>query len=269
MNAQDFENGLKNMLSFDEARRAENVDYILHPRKKIRMGSVLTDLAGQSRTRGVYAYFVERNVLAMKQHFHVATKLTLASVGQDGGESFSVADSFLYGLLSDSAEVIGALANVETAELVRERDNPLWPRFHVHMLQLAIRGEEVALQAKIEKLARSGKKPWRDECAAGKDFYSLLLKRDKAGLEELIQNNHARIKAADVRIESVMSYLGTLEAKLCWIKKIPVQIDSPLLPMELMPVEPPTHYDNEYEFLKPGWTPASEGIVGKLARWFK
>lgn len=63
------------------------------------------------------------------------------------------------------------------------------------MLQLAIRDEHDALQAKIQKLAKNGRKPWREECANGEDFYSLLLKRNKAGLEKLIQKNMPALKA--------------------------------------------------------------------------
>ncbi|MCR8961060.1 immunity 49 family protein [Variovorax sp. S2] len=206
---------------------------------------------------------------ALKQHFYVASKLTLASVGQDGGAEFHLAGNFLYGLLSDNIEVINALANVETPDFIRERDNPLWARFHVHMLQLAIRDEHEALQAKIEKLAKNGKKPEREECAKGQDFYSLLLKRDKAGLERLIQDRHAPIKSVNAHIKDFMSYLGTLETKLCWLKGIPVQIENPLVPMELMPIEPLAHYDDEYEFLKPGWVPPAQGLLGKVSRWLK
>jgi hypothetical protein len=263
------EQGLENILNFEEGRRAKSIENILYNRTKVRLGSVLTGLAGLSRTRGVHAYFVEGNARALKQHFYVASKLILASAGQDGGENFDIPDSFLYGLLSDNIEVINTLANAENPELIRERDNPLWARFHVHMLQLAIRGEHEALQAKIWKLAKNGKKPEREECAKGQDFYSLLLKRDKAGLERLIQDKHARIKSVNVRIEDFLSYLGTLEAKLCWLKGIPVQIESPLVPMELMPIEPLAHYDDEYDFLKPGWIPPPQGLLGKVSRWLK
>ena len=263
------EQGLRNVLNAEEADRPRQIDWLLHGGKNVRRGSILCGLAGLSKTRGVYAYFIERNAHAIKQHFYVASKLTLASAGQDGGEDFGSADSFLYGLLSDNIEVINALANAESPDLIRERDNPLWAGFHVHMLQLAIRGEHALLQAKIEKLAKNGKKLEREECAKGQDFYSLLLKRDKVGLERLIQDKHARIKSVNVRIEDFMSYLGTLETKLCWLKGIQVQIKGPLVPMELMPIEPLSHYDDEYEFLKPGWVAPAQGLFGKVSRWLK
>ncbi|MCR8961059.1 immunity 49 family protein [Variovorax sp. S2] len=259
MNNLTREQGLQNVLNAEEASLPRQMDWFLHRRKSVRLGSILCGLAGLSETRGVHAYFIEGNAQAMKQHFYVASKLKLASLGQDGGADFSLPGDCFYALLSDNIEIINAMANVENPQLIRERGNPLTGRFELHMLQLAIRDEHEALQTKIEKMAKNGRKPWREECAKGEDFYSLLLKRDKAGLERLIQDKHARIKSVDVRIEDFMSYLGTLEAKLCWLKGIPVQIESPLVPMELMPIEPLAHYDDEYEFLKPGWVPLHKG----------
>jgi hypothetical protein len=62
---------------------------------------------------------------------------------------------------------------------------------------------------------------------------------------------------------------STVRAKLCWIKGIPLQIEGPWVPMELMPIQPLAHYDDEYEFLKPGWVPPPQGLAGKISRWFK
>ncbi|WP_431112268.1 Imm49 family immunity protein [Variovorax paradoxus] len=263
------EERLENALECEERNLQVHLHDIFYRRNKVRLGSVLVSLEGLSKTRGVHAYFIEGNVQAMKQHFYVASKLKLASLGQDGGGDFSLPGDCFYALLSDNIEIINAMADVETPQLIRERGNPLTGRFELHMLQLAIRDEHEALQAKIEKMAKNGRKPWREECAKGEDFYSLLLKRDKAGLERLIQDKHARIRSVDVRIEDFMSYLGTAEAKLCWLKGIPVQIESPLVPMELMPIAPLAHYDDEYEFLKPGWVPPAQGLLGKVSRWLK
>ncbi len=135
------------------------------------------------------------------------------------------------------------------------------------MLQLAIRGEDEALRTMVEKIAKHGRKPLREECAEEKDFYSLLLKRDKVALEKLIQEKHAPIKSHDPIDEDFMSYFGTLEAKLCWYRGIPVEIDHPLVPMELMPIRPLAAYDDVYDFLKPGWVPPPQGLMGKLSRW--
>ena len=245
------------------------IEKIRYRIKPIDLGRCYSLLSGYHRRLGMYDYLVEGKIRSLKQHFYVASKLCLASIREDEYQQFETGGDIFDALLSDSPEVINAMAHLETPTLIRERDNPLWSRFHVHMLQLAIRGEDAALREKIEKIAKHGKKPERQASASGQDFYSLLLQRDQAGLENLIQNKSARIKSADPLIEDWMSYLGTLQTKLCWLKGIPVQIDSPLIPMELMPIQPLAHYDGVYDFLQPGWVPPSQGIVGRVSRWLK
>ena len=244
------------------------IDKLRYRRKPISVGGCYRTLSGDHKALGVHGYFIDGNVQSLKQHFYIACKLSAASVGLEGGEGFVTYSPYLYGLLSDSPEIIDWLAHVETPELIRARNNPLWHGFHLHMLQLALRDEHEALQAKIEKAARSAKKPLRDDFATGKDFYSLLLKRDKEGLERHIQH-WAKKQTGDPLVDDFLAEGSTLRAKLCWLKGIPVQIDSPLVPMELMPIQPLAHYDDVYDFLQPGWVPPSQGIVGRVSRWLK
>ena len=101
------------------------------------------------------------------------------------------------------------------------------------MLQLAILGDDEALRIRIQKLAKHGKNPDRKAAAAGRDFYTLLLNRDKAALEDLIQNKDSKVISSDVLFKDFMSSMGVWEAKLCWRRGLEVKIDSPLVPMEL------------------------------------
>ncbi len=262
------EQRLTNLLNAEERACPGQIERLLHRRKTVRLGTVLYDLAGYARTRALHAYFIERDLEKCKQDFYLASKLAHASVGQDGGASFEVGSDIQISLLSDCAEIVKAVACVETPDLVSDRNNPLYSRFHVYMLQRAILGDDETVRAMIEKIAKHGRKPLRTECAEGRDFFSLLLKGDKEGLEELIQEKHAAIKGSGDVAEEFMSYRGTLEAKLCWYRGIPVQIDHPLVPMELMPIRPLAHYDNVYDFLEPGWVPPPQGFRGKLSRLF-
>lgn len=268
MTTRTREQKLTDLLHLEEKGQQESIDRFLFRRNKVVLGAVLSELAALSQIRGAYSYFIESNAAKMRQHFYVASKLALASFREEGGRSLNTTHDFFYALLSDNEEIIAAFSSQETPQLIRERNNPLWSMFHVDMLQLAIRDEHEALQAKIRKMAEHGKNPWRDWCATGQDFYSLLLRRDKDGLERLI-NREAVKQEGWPHLEDFLSEGSTLRAKLCWLKGIPVKIASPLVPMELMPIEPLAHYDDEYEFLKPGWVPPAQGIVGKLSRWIK
>jgi hypothetical protein len=39
--------------------------------------------------------------------------------------------------------------------------------------------------------------------------------------------------------------------------------------MDLMPVKPLAHYDDVYDFVKPGWVPPSAGLLARVSRWLK
>lgn len=267
MNILDRDESLRNLLIMQEEDLPRQIDWFLHRRQKVKLGSILCGMAGLAQTRGLHSYFKESNVAKLKQNFYLASKLTKASVGQAGGASFEIAVDFLYALLSDNADVINEFSLIETPELLKERDNPLNSRFHVHMWQLAIRGDYDALRYKIEKVALNGRKLQRAESAAGRDFFSLLVNADKPGLEKLIQNKLDRAKGGGAFFENFLAYPAMMETKLCWVKGICIQIDNPRVSMDLMPINPLADYDDVYEFLKPGWTPPPQGLLGKVSSW--
>lgn len=265
MNTKTTSSGILNILNGAKERLPENLNHVLHKRDKA-LGWVLLDIANLHKAAGIHAFFDCNEENDLKQNFYVVSKLILEAIGEKGGPEFEVGNEIFYALLSDSPEVINEMARVETPALLNDRQNPLMSRFKVHMWQLAILGDYDALRLKVEKLAKNGRKEDRELASTGQDFFTLLMRSDKQGLEELIQK-HALIRSADPLTEGFLSFLGTLEAKLCWLKGIPVQIDSPMVPMVLMPVSPLSHYDDVYEFLQPGWVPPPQGMVGKISRW--
>lgn len=260
---------ISNLVEANKSLLPEMLHDIQFKRSKIRIGSVLSGLSRRAHAQAIYEYFVRNDIASLKQNMYLATRLILASVGESGGVSFDTGEPIIVALLSDNEEMIQGVAHVETADLVKYRNDPLSNFSHVYMLQLAIRGDDDQISNMIGKIARNGKNPLRTECAEGRDFYSLLLKGDKVELESLIQLKHAPLKSRDPIDEDFISYYGVLEAKLCWRRGIPVEIDHPLVPMDLMPVKPLDHYDDVYDFLRPGWAPPPQGVIGRVSRWFK
>ena len=266
MDERNREEKLRQLLDSREGEIPVKVNSILYRRNRIRLGIVLKGLGRTEQARAVYSYFANNDPLACKQHCYLATKLVLSSVGLDGGPGFETANHILYALLSDNVELINAISHVETPVLAQGRETPTTSQFYVYMLQLAMRGDDEALRRMIMLGAKKGNKKHRDEFAAGKDFFSLLLAHDQAALEELIQNHHAKHKNSDPITEDFIAFTATLEAKLCWYRGIPVQINHPLVPMELMPIDPLANYDDMYDFLKPGWVPPPQGFFANLVR---
>lgn len=252
--------GRKQRAAGDIPRLIEEISY---HRRRIRLAVVLSNLSLRHLDLGMHAYFVMGDMAMLRQHFHVASKLRVASINEDGRATFELDIPFLFAMLSDSPEVINSLSTLEPSKYVHERDDPRRPQYYVHMLQLALRDDHTLLREKIALAARKAGKSYREEFAAGQDLYSLLLARDKAGLEARL-NRRARIKSVNPWIEDFIAGAAMVEAKLCWLKGIPVQIDNPLIPMALLPVQPLAHYGDVYEFLQPGWKPPLQGALGKL-----
>jgi hypothetical protein len=224
----------------------------------------MSDVERYALAKGLHGFYIEGNAAALKQWFHVATKVRLANRRDD-----LITGVFLMpALLSDNEDVIQAAARATTDKLHKESVNPLYPGFHVRMIQQAILGEDDALRVNITKLAKNGEKRYRKPAAAGTDFYSLLLAQDKERLQSLVQE-HANVKSADILFEESISYLATLQTKLCWRRGIELEIDSPLVPMVVMPVRRVGRYDDVYEFVNPEWVPPRQGILGRLERLFR
>ena len=57
----------------------------------------------------------------------------------------------------------------------------------------------------------------------------------------------------DLFFYKLFSFHPTLFTKLCWMNGLEIEIDNPLVPMKLMPVEPLEKYDLVYDFLKPDY----------------
>jgi hypothetical protein len=238
-----------------------------YKRSQIRVGKVLLHLANVWERRGLKAYFVDLSVDQMKQHFYLASKLRIFSAGQDGGEKLETTAVMFYALLSDNFGVINAATSPNMQDILQSRFNPLAAEFTIHMYQLAIQRDDEQLKSKINNIAANGRKIERTEAASSRDFFSLLLNRDKAALEELIQNKHVGVKGNGTLLDCFLAYQATFETKLCWFRGIPVEIDCPAVPMDLMPIDPIVRYDDVYEFLAPGWRPPRQGLAGMISRW--
>ncbi|WP_167242419.1 Imm49 family immunity protein [Burkholderia sp. Cy-637] len=270
MSGNEKKDDLERIISFHEKAMLDKIEGLSSgQRRKFQRGAVLSSVSRYHKAIGVRSYFIDNDVSGFKQNYSLSIKLALASVGEAGGCSFDTGAEIEVALLSDNVDMLDQVLRLKQEQFARHRHDPLSNDFHLYMIHLAIRGDDEQIAEMIGRIAKNGRKPLRTECAEQRDFYSLLLKQDKPALEDLIQTKHASLKSHDPIDEDFISYYGALETKLCWHRGITVQIDHPLIPMELMPVKPLDHYDDVYDFLKPGWVPPPRGLIGRVFRWFK
>lgn len=233
---------------------------------KIRRGAALRHMASLSEDRGLTRYFIDNDLSGLKQNFYVFCKLLMAAQmeSEPGGDAFATYTPFLNGLLSDSPEIYDWLANAE----LLEKNQLKTPHFTFHQFQLVLRRDDEALRETIALVAQKGSKRDKALAQSGQDFFSLLLRQDKEGLQALIED-HAKIKSVRELEGKFLAGFAVIHAKLCWYRGIEVQIENPLVPMALMPIKPLAAYDVEYDFLRPGWVPPQPGLLEKVKRWFK
>lgn len=233
---------------------------------KLKRGSALRNIAPLSEDRGLKSYFIDNDLQGLKQNFYVACKLLIASQkeAEPGGDVFATYNPFLLGLLSDSPEIYDWLAHAE----LKNKEEVKVPHFLFHQFQLVLRRDDEALRETIAIVGKKGSNRGKTLVKAGQDFFSLLLNQDKEGLQALIEDQ-SKIKSAQELEGQFLAGFAVIHAKLCWYRGIEVQIQNPLVPMPLMPIQPLDAYDVEYDFLRPGWIPPPPpGLFSKVKRLF-
>lgn len=249
-----------------EATTGEGVHRYLTEYHKLKRGAVLRTVSILFKLRGLKCYFIDNDLPSLKQNFYVYSKLTMAAEQEiePCGDAFSGYEAFLYGLLSDSPEIYDWLTHAE----IKNKDQVKTPHYLFHQFQLVMRRDDEALRETIALVGQKGRKHDKALSQAGQDFFSLLLKQDKEGLQALIENQ-AKIKSVNELEGQFLAGFAVVHAKLCWYRGIEVQIQNPLVPMALMPIEPLEAYDVEYDFLRPDWVPPPPpGLFAKVKRLF-
>lgn len=260
------EEWVKRVVEMDAEEERKDLSLYLEKYYSINRGAVLRSLSRQFVDRGLKSYFVDSDLRGLKQHFYVNSKLAMASQLETtpSVDIFGAYQPFLYGLLSDSSEIIEWLAQAE----LKNQDYVEGTHFRLHQFQLILRNEDYTLRKAIEVAAKRGGKRDRIEASSGVDFFSLVLERNQEELQTYIEQA-AKIKSPDEYIGQFLAGYAVILAKLCWIRGIEVKIKNPLVPMPLLPVTPLDSYDLEYEFLHAGWTPPQPSMWEAVKRWIK
>ncbi|MEO9510625.1 MAG: immunity 49 family protein [Flavobacteriaceae bacterium] len=86
------------------------------------------------------------------------------------------------------------------------------------------------------------------------EFYKALLSKDKSKCEELLEqlvSSKIHKKRNDNAVLSkYVSQPALGYAKLAWRQGLEVEVNSPLIPKEILPIEPLDNYEIPYDFLK-------------------
>lgn len=239
--------------------------------------NLFTSMVMAHEDLGLLAYFARHDMAAFKMHWALASRLSVHaarhvpdSAGYMTGGCMLTERTLLYTMVSESHAAISEAADFETYFLKKYRDDTAASEFSFHLAQLVIRGDYEAAQAKIEMGAKKARGKIKKAYETKTDFYSLLMKGDKAALEHSITDYFRTEKRNTMPIVCDFVYpVATFRTKLCWYKGIPVEIEHPMVPMEWMPIDPLPRYDDIYDFLSPDWVPPDQGFFARLSRKFQ
>jgi hypothetical protein len=261
-------------LSYNDKKTLEDLANNVRYKRNNGLATTLEFMADEHIKIGRDTYFGGGDMPALKQHFHVSAKLQHLATTYDGTRQLWT--NQLYDMLSDNSQVIQDWAALATEQFIKLCNKPTEFHFYTHMYQLAIREDYAELQAKLNLAKNSPDKKVLKNFGSKIELFTLFLERDKKGLEAQIlalakkwqtRINHngmtRTVITAQAMATDAMEY-----AKLCWLKGIEVEIDHPLVPMELLPIKPLPHYDDVYDFLNPDWVPPPQNFIEKITKWF-
>jgi len=210
-------------------------------------------------------YITETDIINAKKSFNNCTQIDLYRVVKYNERFFDYGLHHIsYAILSDNEPLIqryaklryqrGANAELSMDEMVAIGESPIWCNTVQFFMSNDNEGVERNLNIIENKTSKLlDKKVWnlmQDDY----EFYKALHSCDKGKIEEVLEklvSSKIHKKRNDNPILNQYVSLPALGyAKLAWRKGIEVEVNSPLVPKELLPIQPLDSYEIPYEFLK-------------------
>ena len=265
------------MVKFYGNQEEDNIKLIIgRMRSNQQHGAVYESLARSCIYNGLNAFLNKDEISQVKQWFYVSSLLRIESARYPGGFSYTMStpDEFIFPILSDNTEVIEKFAHLDTVHLLWGEYEPSYqeakfkpskedPRYRTHALQAVLRNDWKDYQ-EIKALANQKINKLREAVQFEFGIYDAIYERDKDKIIEIVQTllkpkvHKAYNKDLSEEFNGeIWSHHPVMFTKLAWMNRLEIEIDNPLVPMELMPVKPLDHYDYHYDFLEPNWKPKS------------
>jgi hypothetical protein len=197
------------------------------------------------------AFFVDQNISEAKQQFYTCGKLDEYAITRHDAKTLdSGIGHMTYALLSDSPSLIKGYAYLQHSQY--EQSIQRGYSTSLYIMQCILK-DDWAEYERIMPVMKSKTVP-KFKMELDEAFYRALAEKNKPRMEELLAEivspkEHKRRSKHYILINQFISCHGLCYAKLAWLKGIPVEVNSPLIPKELLPVQALPFYIEEYDFL--------------------
>ena len=211
-------------------------------------------LSDHAYATALVTWFENHDFNAFKQWAYVSGKLDCLARRREAAWLRDY--EFLMPLLSDHPGLIHWFAHHEDGHDPRYYESPShFADFHSYQIMLALRGEWDRLVERSERgLAKTATRLKR--FLLDYKFYIALAQGDIPAMEsllaELTSPKVARVRNHEFEFgytEHFISTYGVIFAKLAWRLGFPVEVNTPYIPREWLPVAPLGAYEDIYPFM--------------------
>jgi hypothetical protein len=160
-------------------------------------------------------------------------------------------------LLSDHEPLIRWLMHNDRPYDMGRAENHRTYDFHGYQALLALRGEWDRLAARCERVLADEPVAKKKKHLIDRRFYLALARGDKPGMEavlsELTSSKIARVRNNEQAFAFTHFFIGThavIYAKIAWRHGYKVEVDTPFIPREWLPISPLPAYHDPYPFMQ-------------------
>ncbi len=193
-----------------------------------------------------YNIYQERKYLIARNNFFVSSLIRLFMNDVYNENIFMLYRSFCYSIISDSDKLIHKYNSYNETFL------DTFGSSFAKAIQACLKGNDKSLQEQIQNLERhTDKKSIAKNYSGVPIAFKGILQNDKTlveqGINEILSKHNKQEQPAVVK--DYMNIEALTLAKLAYRKGIVIEIENPLLPKEMIPVQELEKYES-YDFLK-------------------
>ena len=258
---ESLEVGLHHIGGSSNELRERSVN-LLNTGEGSRSGCLLTLSANQTGL-ATNAYFRRSNINEAKQGAYLAAKLAIMRQHLMPAADYLTED-LLWPLLSDNEEVIDwyrqneAMYHPDKPSIVGgDKDNPKSWMYYRYQSWLALNARWDELGERCERILAMQDEIKKDRAyLIDHRFYLALAKGDKAAMESVLlekclpKNRRARFEQQSGLTRYFIDSYATLFAKLAWRNGYELEVDTPWIPKEWLPIQPNASYEDPWPFMQ-------------------
>jgi|GEM_PF-591440 len=221
----------------------------------------LFGLSGYFKAKALLAWYQDKDINQFQQHAYSSAKIQRMYLQYTPDDWIGAYGHFMP-LASNAPDIIHwfsqcTIGNFRTYQKTIFRNNIGSPEFHAFQAILALQGKWQLLGERAEYILANppGKKMLKYQL--DQKFYLALAKGNLTDMEQILSEfvspKIARVRnfeQAFVLTENLLSTFAFIYAKIAWLHGYQVQIESPWLPMEWLPMQPLANYHNEFDFIE-------------------